>query len=134
MGVFMIEAVLPGQILDTDKLNQMIGQINSRHVLTENPQMKSISISGDVIDWNVGTYFFKEISGNTSFLFTNMSQGKSITVEISSAVACQVNFPQSKWIGGAPQGISLLAGGTNIYSFIMIKDQSIVATVLENLR
>jgi hypothetical protein len=79
----------------------------------------SINIAALDIDWSLGYIFRKSISANSTFTFSNMEDGKVITVMIknTSGAAVTIAFPSGIWRDPA-MVLSIPAGQKNVYTFI----------------
>jgi len=80
-----------------------------------------IAISAFDIDWNAGTTFYKAVSANATFTFSNVVAGKSITVAITNSTGSSYSllFPTTKQ---EPFGLenTIFSNSTNIYTFTSI--------------
>jgi hypothetical protein len=83
----------------------------------------STGIDASVIDWRAAETFYKTLTGNSSFTFSNTRDGQVIVVVISNPSTFTVNWPSSgdsdvRWSGGiAP---AQTPGGTDLYTFSKI--------------
>lgn len=111
-----------GEVLDADRLNGLVSAV----------MPSETEILGTDIDCLQGNSFFKHLTENTSFTISNMANGQQILLALTGDSNITVSFPECKWLGGSPQGVSLIAGSTNLYSFVMTNG-TVYGTVLEGL-
>lgn len=77
----------------------------------------SVSILALNIDWSLGTTYYKTISSNTTFTFSNLVEGKTITVMITAdSVDRIVAFPNTKQAAGYLES-TVYQNSTTIYTF-----------------
>lgn len=78
------------------------------------------AISGTDIDWNVATHFYKTLSANTTFTFSNLADAKTIQVAITNTASnYTVTWPTVQWPGGvAPT--QTIGAKTDLYTFTRI--------------
>jgi len=88
------------------------------------------AVAATTIDWSVGNYFTKTISGATAFTFTNLpvSGFAMITLKLTNGGSATITWPPIKWSGGtAPtlttSGIDIINlftddGGTTVYGIL----------------
>lgn len=90
------------------------------------------SISALDIDWSTGTNFYKSISADSTFTFSNAQDGQQITVAISAdSTQRSAGFPTAKWYKSTPFSV-VPANKTNVYTFIKING-TIYASVVDNM-
>lgn len=83
------------------------------------------------IDWSLSANYYKAITANTTFTFSNALDGQQITLIVAAdATARTVVFPTVKWKDASAQGTSVAASKQNLYSFIKING-NIYATCIE---
>lgn len=82
-----------------------------------------VSISGTDINWAQGITFYKTITSNTVFTFSNASNGKMVTIIITNSSGSDVTatFPSAKVSGILPTTVA--AGKANIYTAIQSNGQ-----------
>jgi len=83
------------------------------------------------IDWDSATSFYKSISANTTFTFSNQSDGDMVvlTVYNSSAGVLTTTFPAAKWINGvADNVVSPLS--YSVYTIMRVKGVNIILSVV----
>jgi hypothetical protein len=77
-----------------------------------------INITALDIDWSLGTTYYKDISSNVNFTFSNIVEGKTITVVVTntSGFGYVSTFPATKQ---APGGLdnNLYANSSTVYTF-----------------
>jgi hypothetical protein len=77
-----------------------------------------INISALDIDWSLGTTYYKNISANSTFTFSNIIEGKTITVIITNTTVTNYvsSFPTTNQ---APGGLdnNLYANSSTVYTF-----------------
>ena len=83
------------------------------------PKVPVLIASLDV-DWASGDNFYKSISASTTFTFSNVAEGKTITLVITntSGISVDITFPSGifKTAGTLP----IAAGQSALYSFVRI--------------
>ena len=88
------------------------------------------SITGTVIDWTLYNAFFKDISANTTFTFSNLVEGKTITVALrntTGATVLTVNWPTAKVDPGYSGAIN--PGKDAIFTFMRINNTTYLTAV-----
>lgn len=70
------------------------------------------------VDWSQGYIFYKEISANSTFTFSNTLDGKTISLIIKNTSLSTCNITLPTVIKEATLGLSVDAGNQNIYTFI----------------
>jgi hypothetical protein len=83
------------------------------------------------INWFLSDSFFKGISANTAFTFTNAAAGLPIMVAVLSYGAYTVTWPAGvKWSGGTAP-VHSGSGKVDVYAFVVI-DGVIYGSVVQN--
>lgn len=79
-----------------------------------------VAIAASAIDWSLGAVFTKTLSGNVTFTFANLKNGRSILVLLNgSAGTYTVTWPAGiLWPGGTAH--SMTATGVDIVRFSRI--------------
>jgi len=79
------------------------------------------SISALNIDWSTGTTFYKAITATSTFTFSNVVAGKTITVALTNATGTTyaVTFPTTKQEPGGLE-TSVFGNTTTIFTFVSI--------------
>ncbi|MBK9496967.1 MAG: hypothetical protein IPO08_21150 [Xanthomonadales bacterium] len=94
---------------------------NSTSTLTNktltSPAYTEVAIAALDIDWSAGSTFTKTLSANSTFTFSNLANGKTITVALTNTASnYTVNWPTVSWPGSvAPT--QTIGAKTDIYSF-----------------
>lgn len=78
----------------------------------------SVTPGALAIDWATGNTFSKTISGNSTFTFSNATDGQTIVFQLTTTGAFTATFPTAKWPAGT-QPVQT-ATGTDVYTFIKI--------------
>jgi hypothetical protein len=62
------------------------------------------TISASDVDWSTATYFYKTLGANTTFTFSNMTEGQTISIYVTNTASnWTLAWPTVVWIpGGAP--------------------------------
>ncbi len=70
------------------------------------------------IDWSLGYIFYKQISTNSTFTFSNLEDGKTISLIIRNigASTCIITLPTT--IQSSTLDLTIQAGKRNVYTFI----------------
>lgn len=90
-----------------------------------------VEISAFNIDWSAGSTYYKSISAAATFTFSNMVNGKTISVIITNASQSDVSvaLPASKVSGVLPTVVA--PGKTNIYTYIRSNNTLYVSSVTD---
>jgi hypothetical protein len=87
---------------------------------TGNPKNAQYTISASAIDWTSAKYFYKTLSANTTFTFSNVADGLEITLAITNTASnYTVTFPTADW-GSAGAPVQRIGANTDIYGFVRI--------------
>jgi hypothetical protein len=88
--------------------------------VTEAAILKNSAISASAIDWALGNVFTKTLSANTTFTFSNMTDGQTIVVRLTNTASnYTVTWPTVKWSGGVAPTMTIGAKD-DVYTFIRI--------------
>lgn len=105
----------------TDALQTQINSINSG---------QDVAISALNIDWNLGTTFYKTITTNSTFTFSNVTNGKVISVIIKNSLGSNVSIVLPSGIYKTSSlNLTVSAGKTNVYTFIRSNSITYVSDV-----
>lgn len=87
-------------------------------------------LSGVDIDWEQGSLFYKNISGATTFTFSNVVEGKviSLAVENTTGGSLTIAFPAGIY-KDPTIALSVLAGKTNVYTFVRVNNKTYVSYI-----
>jgi hypothetical protein len=90
----------------------------------------TVNISALNIDWVKGLVFFKDISANSTFTFSNVREGQIIIVNISNTSGSDVTltFP-SGIFKDSNADLVVAAGNTNAYTFVRSNGKTIMSFV-----
>ena len=93
------------------------------------PRNKNISALN--IDWNDGEIFYKDISADSTFTFSNLQNGKTIIVIINNTdtLSHTVAFPTT--LARNDIVLSVLNGKENVYTFVRSNGKTYVTSVSE---
>ena len=99
-------------------------------VLTKATTTKSIELAGDDIDWSEGFVFWKEIDTNTTFTFSNIADGKVVTLIVKNIEATDrtITLP-SGLIGDPNVDLIVEPSKENIYTFVRSNGKTYVSYV-----
>lgn len=77
----------------------------------------SVNISALNIDWSAGNLFFKNTNSNSAFTFSNLVDGKTISVLVRNTglSAITVSFPYT--LGQSDIPLSVAPSSGSVYSF-----------------
>jgi hypothetical protein len=74
-------------------------------------------IASSDIDWQTATVFTKTLSADTTFTFSNVTDGQEIVVYVTNTASnFTVTWPTVKWSGGTPP-TQTVGAKTDIYTF-----------------
>lgn len=74
------------------------------------------TVSASAIDLSTGTLFTKSLSADTTFTFSNPTEGQGFTVVVTNSSTYTVTWPTVEWKGGSTPAQS--TSQTDIYSFL----------------
>lgn len=78
-------------------------------------------ISGTDVDWSVAPLRYKTIAANTTFTFSNMTEGRTISLYLTQFLTFTVTWPLGiVWPGAVVPTFTPVAGRTDIYTFTMV--------------
>jgi hypothetical protein len=104
-------------------INSKVGAIYAplaNPTFTGNPKNAQYTISASAIDWTSAKYFYKTLSANTTFTFSNVADGLEITLAITNTASnYTVTFPTADW-GSAGAPVQRIGANTDIYGFVRI--------------
>jgi hypothetical protein len=82
--------------------------------------LDNTAIAAADIDWSLGNVFTKTLAANTTFTFSNMSDGQTIVVRLTNTASnYTVTWPTCKWSGGVAPTMTIGAKD-DVYTFIRI--------------
>jgi len=92
----------------------------------------NVTISALNIDWTLGTTFYKSINTNSTFTFSNVVPGKTITVVIfnSSASGITVTFPSVRSQANAFE-LVIASNRANVYVFTSVNGFVYASSIAE---
>lgn len=81
------------------------------------------------IDWSLGSTFFKEVAVNSTFTFSNMVDGRVISLVVynSSASAVTLSLPTN--LARSDMALSVPAGQRNVYTFMRVSGSTYASCV-----
>lgn len=90
----------------------------------------SISVPLLNIDWSQGLVFFKTISANSTFTFSNVEDGKVITLSVKNTSASNVTItlPSGLWRDSSVD-LTVEPSKKNVYTFIRENGETSVSFV-----
>ena len=93
-----------------------------------------VADSTNNINWSTGHTFYKAISTNAVFTFSNQVDGQiiNLTIENTSSSNITVTLPTAKWVGGIVRNI-ITAISTTIFTIERVNNTYFIITV-ENLK
>lgn len=97
--------------------NLNVGSLVVSNKLTINGPVvtPSVTPSASDIDLSTGKIFTKNLSGNTTFTFSNPTSGQNFTVIVTNSSTYTVTWPTVHWIGGGTPTQS--SANTDFYDF-----------------
>ena len=110
---------------------QIWDESTNQPALSANPAIPSNAISASDIDWNASQTHSKTLSANTTFTFSNATDGQTIVVAITNTASnYTVTWPTVSWSGGvAPTQTT--GAKTDIWTFVKI-GSTIYGSVVQN--
>lgn len=100
---------------------KLFNDVSIKKSILVDPLTGSKEITFNDIDWDSTSHFYKTLTADEIFTFSNVKEGKPITVAITASGANrQSDFPGTvKWPGGVIPNL-IFDGTTSIYTFISI--------------
>lgn len=118
--------IATGAIIDTALLGKVKNNFDDHetrvNTLESTPavpaDLPSVEITALNIDWSLGKAFYKAITADSTFTFSNLVDGKTITVVLTNATgsAYTIAFPTTKQ-ETASLDVTLYANSSSIYTF-----------------
>jgi len=84
------------------------------------------------VDWSLGYIYYKEISANSTFTFSNLEDGKTISLIVKNTGAVTYNIVLPTAIKPASIDLTIQAGKQNVYTFIATST-SVYATAVTQM-
>jgi hypothetical protein len=84
------------------------------------------------VDWSLGYIYYKEISANSTFTFSNLEDGKTISLIIKNTGASTYNVVLPTAIKPSSIDLTIQAGKQNVYTFIATST-SVYATAVTQM-
>jgi hypothetical protein len=104
--------------LADDELNSRVTEVESK--LTVTP----ISIPANNIDWNSSDMLFKDVSANTTFTFSNVAEGKTISVAVTNTSGAQITITFPTGIFKVAGALTIGANEAAIYTFMRMNSKT----------
>ena len=83
-----------------------------------NDFIKDIQVTGTSIDWSLGTTFYKTISTNASFTFSNLQLGKSVSLFLKNSGGANITVAFPAGVYKNPNlDLVIEPGSANVYTF-----------------
>ncbi|MCA1590976.1 MAG: hypothetical protein LC734_11465 [Acidobacteria bacterium] len=83
-------------------------------------EANAFAIPSAAIDWSVSSVFTKTLAANTTFTFSNATDGQTIVVALTNTASnYTVTWPTVSWSGGAAP-TQTIGAKTDVYTFIRI--------------
>lgn len=89
-------------------------------------------ISALNIDWSLGNTFYKEISSNSTFTFSNAANGQTISAAIKNTGATEITITLPSALASGTLNTTIAAGKENLYTFLK-SNSKIYATVVTDM-
>lgn len=104
------------------------------YATTKERKSTQAAISGTDIDWSAATHFYKTLSANTTFTFSNDSNADTIIIKIvQGASAYTVTWPSGvKWADGIEPVMSTSNGAVDVYTLTKIGSE-ILGSYVQNM-
>jgi hypothetical protein len=84
------------------------------------------------VDWSLGYIYYKEISANSTFTFSNLEDGKTISLIVKNTGASTYNIVLPTAIKPSSIDLTIQAGKQNVYTFIATST-SVYATAVTQM-
>lgn len=83
-------------------------------------ETNATAIASTAIDWSAASTFTKTLAANTTFTFSNTTDGQTIVVALTNTASnYTVTWPTVSWSGGTPP-VQTVGVKTDVYTFIKI--------------
>ena len=89
----------------------------------------SVSISALDIDWTLGNVYYKDIAENSTFTFTNVTDGKTISVILTNTSAATISITLPATIYRVAGALTIAAGEGAVYTFMRANSKTYMASV-----
>lgn len=92
-----------------------------RAALVGNASVSLGNLTGTInIDWSTGNTFRGTLTGNTTFTFSNATDGQTIVVDVAQTGTntFTVTWPSAKWVGGTAPTMTTGAATDDITTFV----------------
>lgn len=109
----------------TDQFWYVVGGVGSGG----SPVSIDTQIVGTDIDWSNGDTFYKLISSNTSFTFSNVTNGKTIAVSIKNTGASDITLTFPSALTSGILNLIVSPGKENIYTFVRSNNKTYVSVI-----
>lgn len=77
-------------------------------------------ISALDVDWSIAQTFSKTLAANSTFTFSNVTDGRTIVVAITNTASnYTVTWPTVKWVGGT-QPVQTVGAKVDVWTFVKI--------------
>ena len=116
--------------LKSDKQIQLTS--NSDSITIKNVTESSKSVSALNIDWSTGFVFYKTVAVNSSFTFSNVEDGKVISLIIANNGASTITITLPSPIQAVSKTFTILAGKSTVCTFVSA-DSKIYSAATPNL-
>lgn len=104
------------------------------YATTKERKSTEYNVSGTVIDWSLATHFYKTLSANTTFTFSNDAAADTIIIKLTQgASAYTVTWPSGvKWADGIEPVMSTSNGAVDVYTLTKIGSE-ILGSYVQNM-
>ena len=116
--------------LKSDKQIQLTSNADS--ITIKNVTESSKSVSALNIDWGTGFVFYKTVAVNSSFTFSNVEDGKVISLIIANNGASTITITLPSPIQAVSKTFTILAGKSTVCTFVSA-DSKIYSAATPNL-
>jgi hypothetical protein len=89
--------------------------------------IESLAMSAGFFDWSKGSHFFHTLANNTTFQFSNVVRGKTVTFSVTGNGVHGVNWPFITWLTGIP---GVPKSGTTMYRVTAITETVLIGEEL----
>ena len=131
-GVFATKsgADINFKTLKSEKQIQLTSDADS--ITIKNVTESSNSVSALNIDWSAGFVFYKTVAVNSSFTFSNVEDGKVISLIINNNGASTITITLPSPIHAVSKTLTILAGKSTVCTFVSA-DSKIYSAATPNL-
>jgi hypothetical protein len=105
--------------------------LESKANLSDLSSSPSVSVGDLEIDWQSGEVFYKDVSDNSSFTFSNIVEGKGISVIIRNTSGSIITLSFPSGIFKEASALTIGGGRAAVYSFLCANSVIYMSSITE---